>query len=1054
MALHIQLLGDFQILDQGQPVQGLRSRRMQTLLAYLLLHRHAPQSRQRIAFLFWPDTSEAQARANLRNLLHRLRETWPESQAYLDISPHTLLWRISPDCQLDVADFESRLAQAEAAAHESDAIHHLRAVVELYQGDLLPDMYDEWLAPERSRLRQAYLLTLERVVTLLEDGRDYQTAIHYAHRMLNAEPLSEAAHRQLMRLHMLARDRAGALRAYHACATILQNELGVEPSAATCQVYEQILHSPDQPPVKQAVPSASPLIGRQAQWKRLTSIGRHLAAGRVPPQAILIRGEAGIGKTRLAKEFIDWAHRQGSTTIWATCYAAEANLPYAPAIRCLRSISFTGLESVWQVEIGRLLPELLGETEQNQPGLTEPWQRQRLFEAMARALLTQKQPIVIALDDLQWCDKETLTWLHYLFRFDQRARLMFLGTIRSEELVDQQFLARLAPALQQSEQWSDIRLPRLDEQETGQLAAHLTHRQFASSDVSALYHSTEGNPLFIVETVRAGLDTLPVDPASPGHPQAPATPVIASVLANRLEQLSPTARWVVDLAAVIGREFRFEVLEQAAQWDEELLMQGLDELWQRRIVRDQGIEAYDFSHDRLRQFAYASLNPARRWQLHRRVAHALEALHANDLEAVSGLIAGHYAAGGNPGKAALYYHLAAAAAQKIFAHQEATHHLQQALALLQKAPRDLQFEDLLHAQLGDTLAVTGQHAAAREAYCIIFSRPADLHPIESAQAARKSGNSWRFQARYAEAWQDYQTAECLLGPEPATPDPAWWQAWLDVQIDKLELLYFQDRLEEMAKLCESVRTLVATHGTARQQAGWYASLGKMENRQWRFRTSGRSVHYARQALELIRTTGDSHEIATAEFGVGFSLLWSGDLPGGRQWIMTAMTNAERSGNLPILDRCLAYLTIISRLEGNLPEAEALARRSLSVSTATGNASYIGVAKANLAWLSYRAGDLEAASDNALAALKHWSKFTYPLQWLSLWPLLGISLQRRELGTAIEHARALLHPGQQALPADFEETLIVAAAAWDARDPATAQIHLEAALKLAKSSGHL
>jgi DNA-binding SARP family transcriptional activator/tetratricopeptide (TPR) repeat protein len=1052
--LQIQLLSDFQIISQGQPLQGLKPGRMQALLAFLLLHRHAPQPRQRIAFLFWPDTSEAQARANLRNLLHRLRVSWPGSQSYLHITPNTMHWRCTPDCTVDVAEFEARLAQAESTTTPAESIALLQAALELYHGDLLPDLYDDWLPSERARLRELYIQALEQLASLLEDRQDYHKAIDYAHKLQDAEPLREATHRQLMRLHMLGRDRAAALRAYHACATILQNELGVEPSAETRLVYDQILNSPEQVSARQLTPSVSPLVGRQAQWKQLTSIGRQVSAGRTPPQAVLIRGEAGIGKTRLAEEFLDWARRQGSSVIWATCYAADASLPYATAIQWLRNISLIGLEKVWQVEIGRLIPELLDATEQAQPDLTESWQRLRLFEALSRAILTQKQPIFLALDDLQWCDKETLAWLHHLLHLSQRNRLLFLGTIRTEELVDQQFLARLAPALQRSRQWSEIRLPRLDKQESGQLAAHLAGRNYKPIEVSTLFQATEGNPLFIVETVRAGLGAPSVGIESPTYPYLPETSLIASVLSSRLEQLSPTARRVVDLAAVIGREFRFDVLEQAAQWDEELLMQGLDELWQRRIVREQGVDGYDFSHDRLRQYVYAALNPARRWQLHRRVARALEALHASELEVVGGLIARHYAAGGKPTEAARYHYLAAKAARKIYAHQEALHHLQQALAMLPGSPESLPLQNMLYEQLGDILVMTGQHEDGRQAYQNICSSPLDDPPFTRARAARKSGNSWRTQGDHVEAWQAYDLAETFISPQPMTPDPDWWQAWLDIQLDRLLILYYQGRLDEMVAFSETLRPPLEAYGSALHQAEWMVALIRLELRQTRYRNPGRAVFYAMQELELVRTTGDLNRIASAEFNLGFSNLWCDKLEDGRRWVTSALAAAEQSGNLPIIDRCLAYLGILCRLEGKHAEVEALLARGLAMAMEVGYPVYIGVARANLAWLSYLAGNTEQAESDAQAALQAWSDRAYPFYWLALWPLLGIALQRGDLSMAIEHAQALLHPIQQALPPDVEAALTAALAAWEQPEPALTRSHLQEALELAHQIGHI
>ena len=136
-----------------------------------------------------------------------------------------------------------------------------------------------------------------------------------------------------------------------------------------------------------------------------------------------------------------------------------------------------------------------------------------------------------------------------------------------------------------------------------------------------------------METLRAGSDCVEPD-ALP--------PTVQTVIAARLAQLSPQARALIELAATIGREFTFEVLQQASGDDEEMLVRGLDELWQRRIIREIGTNAYDFSHGKLRDVAYASLSAARRRLLHRRVAEALVVVHADGLDSVSAQVAAHY----------------------------------------------------------------------------------------------------------------------------------------------------------------------------------------------------------------------------------------------------------------------------------------------------------------------------------------------------------------------------------------------------------------------------
>src|SRR5207302_2418172 len=226
-ALHLRLLGDFSLLYNDQQVTSLNTTRLQSLLTYLVLHRDVPQQRQHLAFLFWPDTTEAQARNNLRQLLHQLRQALPAVEHFLSANTHTLHWHAVTPFHLDVAEFEHALHLADAATRRNDQ-RAVQAALEqadnLYRGELLPGCYDEWILPERDRLRQRHLQVLEQLLRLFEVQGDTVTAIRYAQRLLGLNPLSEDLYRRLMRLFALNNDRASALHVYHTCVTTLQRE--------------------------------------------------------------------------------------------------------------------------------------------------------------------------------------------------------------------------------------------------------------------------------------------------------------------------------------------------------------------------------------------------------------------------------------------------------------------------------------------------------------------------------------------------------------------------------------------------------------------------------------------------------------------------------------------------------------------------------------------------------------------------------------------------------------------------------------------------------------
>src|SRR6266566_4694274 len=636
----MHLLGDFSLPSGDTPVTTMHVARLQSLLTYLVLHRTSPQARSHLAFLLWPDSTEAQAHSNLRKVLSQLRQALPYATHFVSADRQSLQWQPAPEVifTLDIEDFERALARAS-------------------QAEQVQDM---------AGVHQAFLQASERLIDLLEQERNYAAAIQVAQHLLRHDSLHEATYRQLMRLCALRGDRAAALRVYHTCASRLERELGIAPSEATRQAYELLLQQDASP---QAVTSSlaqqgtAPLIGRRVPWQHLQAAWHKAADGH--PHLVLLSGEAGIGKTRLAEELEAWVSRQGMTTASARCYAAEGRLPYAPVTTWLRTealqAGLLSLDPIFLTEIARLIPELQAKLPDvpRPTEFRETWQRQRFFEALARALLSAQQPQLLLLDDLHWCDIETLEWLHYLFRFAPHARVLIIGTVRAEEVLPGHALVASLRTWQSSGLVTELALEPLSSSETLSLAEQVAGHPLDEAVITTLHHETEGNPLFVIELVRAG--TLeqqrqePHEQTSAGTPlpllSRPAStlpPTVHTVLAARLAQLSQEARELASLAAGIGREFSFTILSRASGEPEEALVRGLDELWQRRIVREQGAEAYDFSHEKLRQEALASLSTAHRRLLHRRVAEALANTAADEQETASSQIAAHYEQAGLP----------------------------------------------------------------------------------------------------------------------------------------------------------------------------------------------------------------------------------------------------------------------------------------------------------------------------------------------------------------------------------------------------------------------
>ncbi len=466
----LYLFGAPRLEVQGQPV-AIDTRKALALLAYLLIE-NQPQSRDTLAALLWPESDQSAARAALRRTLSPLRSALSDDiidfgRELIAIHPGEALW-------CDVSDFQAQLAECRSHGHAEDqtcprCLAPLQKAAALYQDDFMAGFslrdsvsFDDWQFFETDRLRREFASVLERLVAIQETQADFVGATDDARRWLSLDPLNETAHRALISLYAQSDQRNAALRQYRQCVRILDQELGVPPLDETTRLYEAVKENRLEKGVigdsfsvsreveieqqitghRPLITDLPPLVGRDSEWEMFTRL-----YGQIGQNGFFaaLTGEAGIGKTRLAQDFLAYLAKPGTLTLSTRAYAGETNLAYGPIIDLLRQgiHQKTGqkwwqnLNPRWISEIALLIPEVFGLVPDLPPLQPSdgPGAQSRFYEGICQtliALVAGSTPGAILLDNLEWADESTLDLLAYFVRRLQGRPVFLLAAWRED----------------------------------------------------------------------------------------------------------------------------------------------------------------------------------------------------------------------------------------------------------------------------------------------------------------------------------------------------------------------------------------------------------------------------------------------------------------------------------------------------------------------------------------------------------------------------------------------------------------------------------------------
>ncbi|HEU0000272.1 MAG TPA: AAA family ATPase, partial [Ktedonobacteraceae bacterium] len=782
--LVINLFGPPRIELDGAFI-SVDTRKAIALITYLAVTRQQ-HSRDSLATLLWSENDQPHARAALRRTLSTLNKALKGQ--WLIIERETLALDLQAGIRVDVYEFRSLLAECNTHGHPaseacSACIRPLTEAAALYQDDFLAGFslrdspgFDDWQFYQADTLRREFASALERLTCCYSALHQFETAITYARHWLALDKLHEPAYRQLMLLYAWAGQRATALQQYRECVQALDQELGVSPLEATTHLYQLIKENniPAPPPPLQApalshehvgtrfiasvpmptlasisasrveeqanghgnghaggrdssrpyTPANYPLVGRADEWA--TVINTYLTitdSGKL----ILLEGDAGIGKTRLAGELLAYARGRGANIISARCYEGESQLAYAPIIGALRNAlaqqhdgkSLDALPASWLSEASRLLPEPA--TWRNSlPAplpLDNPGAQTRFYEGIRQLLLalcSGSYPGILFFDDLHWADGASLEWLSYFIRRLYEQPLCLLLTWRGQQPARGTPLHQVYVEAQRAGNATILSLSRLSQSSVQELVQSIGAAKRTPNFVDRLYAETEGIPFFLTEYLTAiekgVLNTAQADWSLTGG--------IRDLLTSRLSAVDEVGWQLLNTAAVIGRSFDFDILREASGRSEVETVTALEDLSAQGLVvevqrrADTHSLTYDFSHEKLRALVYEETSLARRRLLHRRIAETL-ANHARSHREggpLAGQIAHHYRLAGNDAAAAEYFKLAGDRARSLYANAEAIAHLQLALALGYPDTAEL------HETIGDLYTLLGEYQHALDSY--------------------------------------------------------------------------------------------------------------------------------------------------------------------------------------------------------------------------------------------------------------------------------------------------------------------------------------------------
>lgn len=671
-----------------------RTRKALALLVYLTTEAGV-HTREKLTTLFWPESDATRGRGMLRTSLAYLRETLDAiDMPYLIVEPQTLSFDFNSHFELDLHLLQAGLdvlQRQPAPAERERLISQLQMVVNRYRGDFLEGFsladapaFDDWASLQREIWHSRMNLIFDALSQWQFEAGDLPAALETARRWRAHDLYGESAPQRLMQLHFANGNRADALQVYDDYAKMLAAEFGGKPSPAIKTLAARIRSKSPARPEREQAPLPAPttelaFVGRVDEFKRLITAYQAACQGRT--QVVILEGEAGIGKTRLAAEFLRWVTAQGADVLAGRAFETGGELPYQPVAHLLRhrldqEQELTDLLSpIWLAELSRLLPEVRERyPDLSQPNANDPAAQSRLLESITRLgkALAERAPLVLLIDDIQWADLPSLDALQYALSqwAEYKTTILLLLCTRNNSASPTNNLRQWVTSLKAKIAVTHMTLAPLTVEETLALVASLegaptcagpdvAHQVVAAPTqaanaaqpsafqafAQALFDETGGQPLYLVETIKSLLEQkvlipYPAEGGSPGvrwktlagetTGQFPLPRIIPNsvreAILDRLSRLTPAAAALLSAAAVLGQAATFSQITAVSGIEEMAALDALEELVAKRLLvaSSQATDSYLVAHDKIRDVVYNESSAVRRKVLHRRAVAALQ----------------------------------------------------------------------------------------------------------------------------------------------------------------------------------------------------------------------------------------------------------------------------------------------------------------------------------------------------------------------------------------------------------------------------------------------